>query len=150
MGMQDEKYRIGELARKCQVTVRAIRYYESLDLLKTQSRSDGGQRYYSDADAVYLKRILELKEMDFTLSEIKSIVQMGKSDATGEKRRNELLKQYRGKLSEALERKVRLERRVDDLSWHIRQLETNDDFQQCPGLGCLTCSFKDRCRFKED
>jgi DNA-binding transcriptional MerR regulator len=148
--MQEEKYRIGELARKCNVTVRAIRYYESLGLLKTRSRSDGGQRYYSDADAVYLKRITELKELDFTLTEIKAIVLMGEGDSTGEKRRNELLRQYRGKLSESLERKAKLERRVDDLSWHIRQLETNDDFQQCPGLGCLTCSFQDRCRFKQD
>lgn len=144
-----QTYRIGELARKCNVTVRTIRYYESLGLLKTNHRSDGGQRYYTDADVVYLNRIAELKELDFTLSEIRTIILMGSEDATGEKRRNELLRQYRSKLSEALERQAAIERRVTDLSWHIQQLETNDDFQQCPGLMCKSCTFKDRCRFRE-
>jgi DNA-binding transcriptional MerR regulator len=147
--MQEEMYRIGELARKCKVTVRTIRYYESLGLLKTQSRSHGGQRHYSDVDAVYLNRIAELKELDFSLTEIRTIVLMGGEDATGQKRRNELLRQYRSKLSEALERQAQIEKRIKDLSWHIKQLETNDDFQQCPGAGCATCTFKENCRFKE-
>ncbi|MGE4463918.1 MerR family transcriptional regulator [Sphaerochaeta sp.] len=147
--MQEQTYRIGELARKCKVTVRTIRYYESLGLLKTNHRSDGGQRYYTDADVVYLNRIAELKELDFSLSEIRTIILMGSEDATGEKRRNELLRQYRSKLSEALEKQAALERRVTDLSWHIQQLETNDDFQQCPGLMCKSCTFKERCRFRE-
>ncbi len=147
--MQENKYRIGELARKCNVTVRTIRYYESLGLLKTQSRSDGGQRYYSDADLVYINRILELKELDFTLHEIGVIIKLGSADATGELRKNELLRQYRSKLSEAMGRQAQLDKRVDDLSWHIQQLESNDSFQQCPGLGCKTCTFKERCRFRE-
>ncbi|NCC14320.1 MAG: MerR family transcriptional regulator [Spirochaetia bacterium] len=147
--MQEQTYRIGELARKCKVTVRTIRYYESLGLLKTNHRSDGGQRYYTDADVVYLNRIAELKELDFSLSEIRTIILMGSEDATGEKRRNELLRQYRSKLSEALEKQAAIERRVTDLSWHIQQLETNDDFQQCPGLMCKSCTFKERCRFRE-
>lgn len=94
-----QTYRIGELARKCNVTVRTIRYYESLGLLKTNHRSDGGQRYYTDADVVYLNRIAELKELDFSLSEIRTIILMGGEDTTGQKRRNELLRQYRSKLS---------------------------------------------------
>ncbi|NCC64123.1 MAG: MerR family transcriptional regulator [Spirochaetia bacterium] len=147
--MQQKSYRIGELAKKCKVTVRTIRYYESLGLLKTNHRSDGGQRYYTDADVVYLNRISELKELDFTLSEIRTIILMGSEDATGEKRRNELLKQYRSKLSDALARQAEIQKRISDLSWHIHQLETNDDFQQCPGLMCKQCNFADRCRFKE-
>ncbi|MGE4454785.1 MAG: MerR family transcriptional regulator [Sphaerochaeta sp.] len=147
--MQETTYRIGELARKCNVTPRTIRYYESLGLLKTNARSDGGQRYYTDADVVYLNRIAELKDLDFSLSEIRTIILMGSDDATGEKRRNELLKQYRSKLSEALERQAALQKRISDLTWHVQQLETNDDFQQCPGLMCKNCAFRDRCRFKE-
>lgn len=117
--MQEKLYRIGELACKCKVTVRTIRYYESLGLLKTNNRSSGGQRYYSDADVVYLNRIAELNELDFTLAEIGTIIRMGKDDQTGEKRRLELLRQYQVKLSEALGRQAALERRIADLSWHI-------------------------------
>lgn len=144
-----EQYRIGELAKKCKVTVRTIRYYESLGLLKTQSRTDGGQRLYSDEDVVYVNRITELKELDFTLQEIGIIIRMGGDDATGQKRRNELLRQYRHKLDETMGKLSLMEKRLEDLSWHIKQLETHDDFQECPGKGCLNCTFKERCRFRE-
>ncbi|MDT4762519.1 MerR family transcriptional regulator [Sphaerochaeta sp. PS] len=144
-----QTYRIGELAKKCKVTVRTIRYYEGLGLLKTQSRTDGGQRLYTDEDVVYLNRIAELKELDFSLHEIETIIRMGDEDTTGQKRRNELLRQYRSKLSETLSRISQMEKRVEDLSWHVQQLEAHDDFQQCPGSGCITCTFKERCRFKQ-
>ena len=144
-----DQYRIGELAKKCKVTVRTIRYYESLGLLKTQSRTDGGQRLYSDADVVYVRRITELKELDFSLHEIGDIIRMGSEDATGERRRNALLRQYRIKLSETMEKLSQMESRAADLSWHIRQLETTDDFQECPGIGCTDCTFKEHCLFRE-
>ncbi len=144
-----EQYRIGELAKKCKVTVRTIRYYESLGLLKTQSRTDGGQRLYTDADAVYIKRITELKELDFSLEEIGTIIRMGFDDATGQKRRQELLRQYRHKMDETMGKLSLLEKRLENLSWHIKQLETNIDFQECPGEGCKECLFKEQCRFLE-
>lgn len=148
--MENGKYRIGELARKAGVTVRTVRYYESLGLLKSQARSDGGQRYYSDADLVYISRIIELKNLDFSLEEIGEIIQMGNEDSTGELRRLQLLKQYRSKLSEALERKAALEHRVSELSWHVNQLEgAGDGFQDCPGTACATCQFADRCTFRQ-
>jgi len=143
-----EQYRIGELAKKCRVTVRTIRYYESRGLLKTQSRTDGGQRLYTDEDVVYVNRITELKELDFTLEEIGTIIRMGGDDTTGQKRRNELLRQYRHKMDDTMGKLSLMEKRLEDLGWHIRQLETNDDFQECPGEGCLHCTFKDRCRFR--
>ncbi len=147
--MQEHIHRIGDLARLCNVTVRTIRYYESLGLLKSDFRSSGGQRYYSDSDVIYLNRIAELKELDFTLAEIRSIIQMGKDDQSGEKRRLELLRQYRLKLSEALKRQAQLEKRIDDLTWHIEQLEGTTEFQECPGLECKRCSFSERCRFRQ-
>lgn len=148
--METGKYRIGELARKAGVTVRTVRYYESLGLLKTQSRSDGGQRYYSDADLVYISRIIELKNLDFSLEEIGEIIRLGNEDSTGELRRLQLLKQYRSKLSEALERMAAIEQRVGELSWHVHQLEgAGDGFQDCPGAACVSCQFADRCTFQQ-
>lgn len=140
-------YRIGDVARMCGVTVRTVRYYEDLGLLKTHDRTVGGQRVYTERDVVYLKRILELKELDFSLDEIGRIIHMGPDDADGSRRRNELLQQYRFKLSGALEKQQAIEKRVDDLRWHIRQLEAGINWQQCPGSACALCAFRQRCRF---
>ena len=132
------------------VTVRTVRYYESLNLINPSFRSEGGQRYYSKKDLLYLKRIIELKELDFTLEEIKKIVNMKDSDITGESRRSELLHQYRQKLSATLDKKNILESKIDSISWHIRQLESNIDFRECPGKDCISCQFKEECRFALD
>ena len=143
-------FRIGHLAEQAGVTVRTVRYYESLGLLKTQGRSNGGQRYYTDADLVYLKRILQLKKLGLSLEEIGNIIKMGAEDATGQKRRVELLKQYRKQISSVLHQKQELDNLLAELQWHVEQLElVKDDFQLCPGLACIDCQFKDRCDFYE-
>ena len=148
--MSEEKYRIGDIARKANVTVRTVRYYESLSLIKPSFRSQGGQRYYSEKDLVYLKRIIELKELDFSLDEIKKIINLKDVDKTGDRRRSELLHQYRKKLSVVLDKKVELEAKIDSINWHIRQLESNIDFRECPGKDCISCPFKEDCRFALD
>ncbi len=148
--MSEKIFRIGDLARLAKVTVRTVRYYESLNLINPSYRSQGGQRYYSQKDLLYLKRIIELKELDFTLEEIKKIINMKESDITGESRRSELLHQYRQKLSAILDKKNVLESKIDSISWHIRQLESNIDFRECPGKDCISCQFKEDCRFALD
>ena len=146
--MAEIRYRIGELARKAGVTARTVRYYESLGLLKTQDRQDGGQRYYTDEDLVYLNRIIQLKRYGLSLDEIAEIIRLGNEDSTGQKRRLELLKQDRKLLSRELVHLKDVKALIDDLSWHVEQLESVDhDFQQCPGTACEKCEFKDRCEF---
>ncbi len=148
--MSELIYRIGDLARKAKITVRTVRYYESLNLIQPNFRSPGGQRYYSEKDLVYLKRILELKELDFSLEEIKKIISLKDVDDSGARRRSELLHQYRKKLSAILDKKVMLESKIDSINWHIRQLESNIDFRECPGKDCKSCQFKEDCRFALD
>lgn len=147
--MEEEKrYRIGALARKGGVTARTVRYYESLGLLKTQDRQDGSQRYYTDEDLVYLNRIIQLKGYGLTLDEIAEIIRLGNQDCTGQKRRLELIKQYRKLLSRELQHLKEVKELIGDLSWHVEQLESVDhDFQQCPGTACAKCEFKGRCEF---
>jgi DNA-binding transcriptional MerR regulator len=143
-----KRYRIGDLARKTGVTARTVRYYESLGLLKTQPRTGGGQRYYSDKDLVYLARIIQLKKYGLSLDEIGRIIRIGGEDLTGKKRRGELLKQYRALISRNLRRIKDIEALNRELEWHMKQLESmGEDFLSCPGASCPGCEFKDRCEF---
>ena len=129
------------------LTLRTIRYYWELGLL-SESRSSGGQRYYTDQDLVYLKRIIELKDLGFTLDEIARIIRLKGEDQSGNKRRNELLAQYRSKLSQDLERSSVLQQHINEQKWHIDQLEKAEDgFTDCPGAACAGCEHKNRCIF---
>ena len=142
-----KRYRIGELARLSGLTLRTIRYYGEPGLL-SEGRTHGNQRYYSDQDLVYLKRIGELKSLGFSLEEIARIIRLRDEDESGNKRRTELLAQYRSKLSADIERMNTLQTHINELQWHIDQLESAEDaFTSCPGSACASCEHKTRCIF---
>jgi DNA-binding transcriptional MerR regulator len=68
----DDTLTIGTLAREFNVTLRAIRFYESKGLLKPQR--DGKTRIYSPQDRDRLALILKGKHLGFTLSEIRALI----------------------------------------------------------------------------
>ncbi len=143
-------YRIGEVSEHTSLSLRTIRYYEEEGLI-TSHRSKGGQRWYTDQDIVYLKRIIELKGLGFSLSEIRRIIELKAEDESGNKRRNELLAQYRKKLSEDRKKLEGLQSHINELEWHIHQLEKAEDgFTSCPGSLCASCEYGSRCIFFKD
>jgi len=142
-------YRIGDLAGRAKVTVRTIRYYEELGLIDAPEREGSRQRRYTEKDLIYLRRIIQLKSYGLTLGEIAGIIELGKTDPSGEKRRGKLLQHYREKASDAITKKEKLDLYIDELKWHIEQLEEVDDFQSCPGPACADCKFLKKCRFAQ-
>jgi MerR family transcriptional regulator, thiopeptide resistance regulator len=66
--------RSGEFARRAGVTVRTIRYYDRLGLLKPSAYSESGQRLYSELDFAHLQQILTLKLIGLSLEEIKHLL----------------------------------------------------------------------------
>ena len=73
-----EQFSISELSQECDVTTRAIRFYEDEGLLEPQRQ--GRQRVYSSRDRVRLKLILRGKRLGFSLSEIGDIIDMYDSE----------------------------------------------------------------------
>jgi len=63
--------RVGELAKKAEITTRTLRYYDTEGLLSPSLESEGGYRLYSDKDFVKLIQILMMKQIGFPLREIK-------------------------------------------------------------------------------
>ena len=64
-------FKIGEFARLNRVSIRTLRHYEKLCLLMPDYVDDqSGYRYYSATQISRLNRILLLKEIGFSLSEI--------------------------------------------------------------------------------
>ncbi len=63
---------VGEIARKMDVTVRALQHYDREGLLSPSAMSEGGRRLYTDKDLVKLHQILSLKHLGFSLDDIKN------------------------------------------------------------------------------
>lgn len=63
---------IGEVAKKMNVTVRTLQHYDREGLLLPSSISEGGRRLYTDKDVIRLHQILSLKQLGFSLQDIKN------------------------------------------------------------------------------
>ncbi len=67
-------FKIGDLAKLCNVTIKAIRFYEKKQLLYPVNIDKWtGYRYYDENSAKRLCEILYLKNLGFTLNEIKNL-----------------------------------------------------------------------------
>lgn len=69
-------YRIGDIGKLLGLTTDTLRYYEKIGLLKNVSRTGSGIRIYSDKDISQLKFIQRAQKMNFSLAEIKDLLQM--------------------------------------------------------------------------
>lgn len=62
---------VGEVAKKMNISVRTLQYYDQEKLLSPSSLSEGGLRLYTDKDLIKLHQVLSLKYLGFSLEEIK-------------------------------------------------------------------------------
>jgi diguanylate cyclase (GGDEF)-like protein len=70
--------KIGDFANMNNVTVRALRHYEEIGLLKPASIDDfTGYRYYAEGQSAEIKVINILKELGFSLAEIGELQKRG-------------------------------------------------------------------------
>lgn len=108
-------YRIGELAKKTNISPRTIDYYTSMGLIEAASRSDKNYRLYNDETIRRLKRIEQMKHDKYSLDEIKRTL----SDWDRVTSEEEVSQ----KLSELQHQLARLEREVKELEPVIEQLK---------------------------
>ncbi len=69
---RERVWTIGELARECDVTLRAMRFYEAKGLLKPVR--EGTARLYDEEDRRRLQIILRAKKVGFSLVEIRDLL----------------------------------------------------------------------------
>ena len=72
------KLKIGQLARRVNVNVRTLRYYETLGLLPAPQRTETGYRLYSEADERRLRFVLQAKRIGLSLEEIRRVLDLGR------------------------------------------------------------------------
>lgn len=95
-------YKIGEFSKLVNVPVKTLRYYDEINLFKPQEIDlFSGYRYYSEKQIDDLEVILNLKEVGFSLEEIKKN-KNNYTEALMQKKKEELMLEQ-----ENLENKIR-------------------------------------------
>jgi len=65
--MRPPPWKVGELARRTGVSVRALHHYDEIGLLSPSHRSEAGYRLYAEADVQRLQQIRSLRMLGFSL-----------------------------------------------------------------------------------
>lgn len=105
------KYRIGEFSSMTGLSIRTLRYYDEIDLL-TPAEIDlfTGYRYYSEEQLKDVKTIEVLKEVGFSLEEIKN---------TWNQLNNRIMLQKKKELLDSIELTEAKLKKIDYLRSHI-------------------------------
>jgi DNA-binding transcriptional MerR regulator len=117
---------IGELASLTGVSSRTIRYYEELGILPEPQRSAGGTRRYPRDYRFYIEGARALKDLGFSLDEIRTIGQMALGRRTTAAQRDGVAAVVRERTS-ALEHRIRVLTRLRELLTSQEERETGGD-----------------------
>jgi len=115
----EKKMTSGEMAKKAGVSQKAIRLYDEKGLLKPTEYSEGNYRLYDDAALQILEKIVALKQIGFSLEEIRDNLKSGEaSDIKGaleiQLQKMEEKKYQLEKITDAIKRTLA---RKEELDW---------------------------------
>lgn len=68
-------YTVTELAKRCETTPHAVRYYTRMGLLRPKRNPENGYRLYKVDEVSWLRFVRQAKSLGYTLKEIKEIMQ---------------------------------------------------------------------------
>lgn len=113
-------YSVGELAKAAGVSVRTLHHYDAIGLLKPTILQSNGYRSYGKTELLRLQQILFFKELDFSLDQIKEMMNNPKFDV------NEAFSDQRKLL---LFKKERIEKLIQTIDQRLKggdNMNTND------------------------
>jgi len=127
----DTELRIGEVAKRSDVSIDTLRYYERLKLLPPTRRSSGGFRLFTVEHIERVQFIKQAQDLGFSLEEIKGLLATGGADECRNVR--DLLRRKLTELDDRL-KAMKGFRRV--LARHLsaceRELDSHGDSACCP------------------
>jgi len=129
--------KIGDVAKKTNMTLRALRYYEEIGLIGSEVRTKGNFRLYNPTVLNRISLINSLKKLGYSLEEIKVIIGDSQSLETNVTVINETLDILKLKKNTILSKMNELQNMMDEVEGSMKTLEE-----------CITCrleNINDRC-----
>jgi DNA-binding transcriptional MerR regulator len=120
--MKNRTWKVGELSKLTGLTIRTLHYYDEIGLLHPSFRTDSGHRLYAEDDIVKLQQIMSLRELNFSLDEIKEFFENPEYNPM------DILEMQIDRLSQEIRLKEELRQQLQELwevfrSWEKPSLE---------------------------
>jgi DNA-binding transcriptional MerR regulator len=111
-------WKVGELAKRTGLSVRALHHYDALGVLVPSARSAAGYRLYTEGDVVRLQQVVSLRGLGFALEEIRVLLQKSELSV------HEVVGLHLARLREEVEAKQRLYVRLESLAASLCSAES--------------------------
>ncbi len=115
--------KIGDIAKEFGVSQRTIRFYEEKGILKPDNYTTSGYRLYSEENVKRLKVVLLLRKIGFSISEIKSFLNIDLYGKTPEENLELLIQILKKKLKDTAEKIEALKLLKNDIEGALDHLE---------------------------
>ena len=112
--MKLEALKVGELAKRTGLTVRTLHHYDEIGLLKPSLHTEAGYRLYTKADVARLQQVLSLRQLGFSLEEVRDC--LDRPDFSP----REVIRLHLARLREHIELQRKLCERLEALAEHFR------------------------------
>ncbi len=121
-------YTVKKLAKMSGVSIRTLRFYDAIGLLKPASRRSNNYRYYEDEQVLMLQQILFYRELDFSLHDIQRMI------SSDDFNKIDALISHKQILTQSLHRTSNLIKTIDQTIAHLKGKITMRDEELFAGF----------------
>lgn len=116
--MQSVALKVGELAKQTGVSVRTLHYYDEIGLLSPSHRTEAGYRLYGDRDIIRLQQIVSLRQIGFSLEEIRDCLEQRSFSF------DRIIQLHTARLREQIELSQKLLNRLEAIAQAVSSMQT--------------------------
>ncbi len=75
--METTTFKVGDLSKRTGLSIRTLHYYDEIGLLSPSHRTESSYRVYGKQDIIRLQQIITLKQIGFSLEDVRSCLDNG-------------------------------------------------------------------------
>ena len=134
MESYNQNMNIGKASKLSELTVKAVRYYDNIGLVKSHQNIFSGYREYNEEDVLKLKFVGKARKFNFSIDECRELLSLYENKSRPSK---DVKKLTLEKISQIDEKLKQLQNLKDELSYLAKNCN-GDERPNCPILDALS------------
>lgn len=122
-----KKFTIKEVSERLNFSQHTLRYYEKIGIIKVNRSCSSNITEYKEKDIERLEYIKALKDIGFSLKDIKSYIFLKKNDKRTLSERRKILEEQNIKITEQIDFLIRIRSSIENKMSCIDNREENND-----------------------
>ena len=127
---------IGKVAKLSELTVKAVRYYDNIGLVKPFQKTINGYREYNEKDVLKLKFVGKARKFNFSIDECRELLSLYENES----RPSKVVKKLTLEKISQIDKKLKQLKNLKDELTYLADNCNGDDRPNCPILNALSKS----------